>query len=107
MHCDTWIANLGKDHGRDFLRGEYLGLTEVVDLDHWVAALVDDLEGPGLDILLDGGIVEAATDQSPSTIINSIALAHMICSHSLDIEDGVLWVHSSLVLSRLTDQSLF
>ena len=26
--------------------------------------------------------------------------------HSLDIEDGVLGVHSSLVLGRLTDQTL-
>jgi hypothetical protein len=30
----------------------------------------------------------------------------MICLHSLNVEDSVFWVHSSLVLSRLTDQSL-
>jgi hypothetical protein len=26
--------------------------------------------------------------------------------NALDVEDGVLWVHSSLVLGRLTDQTL-
>jgi len=29
-----------------------------------------------------------------------------VAGNSLDIEDGVFWVHSSLVLGRLTDQTL-
>lgn len=37
---------LCQNHGRDLLRGESLGLFEVFDLNHGVAALVDDLEWP-------------------------------------------------------------
>jgi hypothetical protein len=40
------IAYLDEDHGGDLLSGELLGLTEVGNLDHGGATLVDDLEGP-------------------------------------------------------------
>jgi hypothetical protein len=33
-------------------------------------------------------------------------LVDVFASDSLDIEDGVLWVHGSLVLGRLTNQTL-
>lgn len=56
---------LDQDHGRDLLSGELLGLTEVLDLDLGVAVVVDNLEGPGLHVLLDGRVIEAATDQTP------------------------------------------
>jgi len=82
------LLHLEEDHGGDLLGGEGLGLAEVLDLDLGVAAVVDNLEGPGLDVLLDGGVIEAATDET------------------LDIEDGVDGVHSSLVLGSLTDQTL-
>jgi hypothetical protein len=59
------VAYLDEDHGRDLLGGELLGLTEVGDLDHGAAVLVHDLEGPRLDILLDGLVLESATNQSP------------------------------------------
>jgi hypothetical protein len=36
-----------------------------LDLDHRVAALVNNLEWPGLDILLDSGVIVAATDEAP------------------------------------------
>ena len=58
-------AYLDKDHGGDLLGGEDLGLVKVLDLDNGVATLVDDLEGPGLNILLDNGVLEAATDETP------------------------------------------
>jgi hypothetical protein len=58
-------TNLAEDHGRDFLRGEGLGLAEVLDLDLGAVVIVDDLEGPRLDILLDGWVVESATDETP------------------------------------------
>ena len=56
---------LGEDHGGDLLGGERLGLAEVVDLDLGVATLIDDLEGPGLGVLLDGGVIEPAADKTP------------------------------------------
>lgn len=65
-------AYLDKDHGRDLLGGELLGLAEVGDLDHGAAVLVDDLEGPRLDVLLDGLVFESATDQSPAQVSTQI-----------------------------------
>jgi hypothetical protein len=37
---------LDKNHGRDLLGRELLGLTEVLDLDERAATLVNDLEWP-------------------------------------------------------------
>lgn len=56
---------LDQDHSRDLLGGELLCLAEVLDLDLGVSTLVNDLEGPGLHVLLDGGVIEAATDKTP------------------------------------------
>jgi hypothetical protein len=70
--------------------------------------LVDDLEWPGLDVLLDSLILEAATDQTPSKLLSApMPLDSIMRLHSLDIEDSVLGVHSSLVLCGLANQSLF
>ena len=100
-------AYLEENHGGDLLGREGLGLAEVLDLDHGGTGVVDDLEWPGLDILLDGGIVETATDKTPGRAWSDIvARVRGGCSCSLDIEDGVLWVHGSLVLSGLTNQTL-
>lgn len=63
---DIYISPyLHEDHGGDLLGGEGLGLVKVLNLDNGVATLVDDLERPGLNILLDDGVLEAATDQTP------------------------------------------
>lgn len=62
------MTHLQQDHGRDLLGGERLGLTQVLNLDLRGASLVNDLEGPRLGILLDGGVIEAATDQTPVAI---------------------------------------
>lgn len=59
------MSYLGQDHSRDLLGGELLGLAEVLNLNLGVSVVIHDLEGPGLHILLDGGVIEAATDQSP------------------------------------------
>lgn len=56
---------LGQNHGGDLLGREGLGLTKILDLDHRATIGVNDLEGPRLGILLDDGIVKAATDQTP------------------------------------------
>lgn len=63
---------LSKDHGRDFLGREGLLLAQVLNLDHGVATLVDDLEGPRLNVLGDGLILEATADQSPSFVSSTI-----------------------------------
>lgn len=57
---------LAQNHSRDLLGREDLGLTEVLDLDHRAAILINDGEGPRLDILLNCGVVESSADQSPA-----------------------------------------
>lgn len=106
-----WIARctyLDQNHGRDLLGGELLGLTEVLNLDLGVAVVINDLEGPGLLVLLDGGVIVATTDQSPECDDKSV---HEMSSCGgggtkrsvLDVEDGVDGVHGGLVLGSLTD----
>lgn len=117
---------LHEDHGGDLLGREDLGLVEVLNLDDGVATLVDDLEGPGLNILLDDGVLEAATDQTPvpfelerswncgecaiSRIDNilrrNLNFKIFFSNNSLDIEDGVGRVHGGLVLGGITNQTL-
>jgi hypothetical protein len=64
---------LDKNHGGDLLGGEVLGLPEVLDLHAGAAVGVNDLERPRLDVLLDGLVLESATNQTPATV--SIARA--------------------------------
>ena len=60
------VAYLGEDHGGDLLGGESVDTAEVVNLDLGVAVtIVDNLEGPRLHVLLDGGVIDAATDETP------------------------------------------
>merc|ERR1711977_814766 len=58
------LLELAQDHGGDLGGGELPLLAEVVDRDVWGAVLVDDLEWPGLHVLLDLCVVEAATDET-------------------------------------------
>ena len=109
---ESW-ANLDEDHGGDLLGGECLLLAKVLNLDLGVAAIVNDGEGPGLDVLLDGGVIEAATDQTPVVKLivskerpNVPAEMAGFVLDLLGIEDGVLGVHGSIVLSSLTNQTL-
>ena len=82
------LPHLGQDHGRDLLGCECLVLALELDLDDWLAALVNDLEGEVLHVGLDLCIGELATDQT------------------LGVEDGVVRVHGDLVLCGITDQTL-
>lgn len=91
------------------MRREDLVLTKVLNFNHGAALLVDDLEGPRLDILLDGGVIEAATDQTPGGWLgcsSRYSRRSVKGDHELDIEDGISRVHSSLVLGGFTDQAL-
>ena len=81
------LLHLGQYHGRDLLSGELLGLALVIDLDLGLGAVVDDSEGPVLDVHLDGGIIKLPSDQS------------------LGVKDGVVRVHGHLVLGGITDQT--
>jgi len=72
---------LKENHGGNLLGREGLGLAEVLDLDHGCTTLVGDLEGPGLDILLDGDIVESATDETPGEIrVSFVVLVSPACT---------------------------
>lgn len=66
--CAERKSYLDENHGGNLLGREGLLLAEVVDLDAGVTAVIDDLEGPRLDVLLDGRVIEAATDQTPEKI---------------------------------------
>lgn len=101
-------TNLEENHGRDLLSGEGLLLAEVLNLDLGLTGIIDDGERPRLDILLDGRVIEAATDETPNKILVSLLFATKavaICG-LLSIEDGVLGVHGSVVLGSLTNQTL-
>ena len=61
----------------------------------------------GISRLFNCGVIKSATDQTPVVLSAHCPHPTLVSqSHSLDIEDGVLWVHSSLVLGGLTDETL-
>jgi hypothetical protein len=62
------LLHLDKDHGGDLLGGEGLLLAEVLDGDLRAAVVVDNLERPGLDVLLDGGVIESAANETPGRL---------------------------------------
>jgi hypothetical protein len=101
------LLHLDEDHGGDFLGRESLGLVEVLDLDLGGSIVVNDLERPGLDVLLDGGVIESAADKTPGMAVRDCPdMRSSKFYNSLDIEDGVDGVHGGLVLGGLTDQTL-
>lgn len=99
------FLHLHEHHGGDLLGREDLGLFQVFDLNHWVAALVNDLEWPRLDILLDCWVVESSSDETSRNRKQLVLRIPCTLLNLLDIEDCVGWVHSSLVLCGLTNQS--
>jgi hypothetical protein len=106
-----YCAYLGEDHGGDLLGRELLVLAEVLNLDLGAAVVIDNLEGPRLDVLLDGRVIETTTNQTPGREI-SVRNWDFVRSrgegdqNSLGIEDSVAGVHGSIVLGGLTDQTL-
>jgi hypothetical protein len=58
------LLHLRKDHRRDLLGSELLGLALELDLDDGLATLVDDLEGEVLHVRLHLGVIEFPSDQS-------------------------------------------
>jgi hypothetical protein len=94
------------------LRRECLGLAQVLNLDDRAPILVNDLEWPTITILLHGRVIKSSTDKTPrigarQPIFNFRYYAKAGQGvYGLDVEDGISWVHSSLVLGRFTDQAL-
>lgn len=97
---------LHQDHGRDFLGGESLGFSKILDLDDRVATLIDNLEWPRLDVLLDDGILVPPANKTPGFMNEEKLILPFFRLDSLDVKDSVLRVHSRLVLCGLTDQAL-
>jgi len=82
------FLHLHQHHGGDLLGREGLGLALETGLDVRLAVLVDHLEGEVLHVGLERGVVHLAADEA------------------LGIEDGVLGVHSRLVLGGVADEAL-
>jgi hypothetical protein len=61
-------TNLVEDHGRNLLWREGLCLSQILNLYHRISALINDLEWPGLNILLDSVIIETATNETPRDV---------------------------------------
>jgi len=58
------FLHLDKNHRRNFLRAERLGLTLVLDTNLWLAAVVYHLERPQLHVGLDRRVIKLATNQT-------------------------------------------
>mmetsp|Transcript_7566 Transcript_7566/g.19588 ORF Transcript_7566/g.19588 Transcript_7566/m.19588 type:complete len:663 (-) Transcript_7566:132-2120(-) len=83
------LPHLDQHHGADLLCGKSLPLALVVNLNQRLLSGARlDLEGPHLDVVLDGGVAELAANEA------------------LGIEDGVGGVHGHLVLGGITNQAL-
>lgn len=104
------IFYLHKHHGRNFLWRKSLCLFQILDLNHWISTLIDDFERPCLDIFLHRRVVKSSTNKAPnqvSSISSWGSIVAILRTHVLDIEYSIRWVHRSLILGRLADQSLF
>mmetsp|Transcript_1517 Transcript_1517/g.3274 ORF Transcript_1517/g.3274 Transcript_1517/m.3274 type:complete len:414 (+) Transcript_1517:607-1848(+) len=82
------LLHLGENHGGDLLRGVGLLLSLELDLDVGLASLINNVVGKELLVMLHSGVGVLPADET------------------LDIEDSVFRVQSSLVLCGVTDQSL-
>mmetsp|Transcript_3931 Transcript_3931/g.9611 ORF Transcript_3931/g.9611 Transcript_3931/m.9611 type:complete len:217 (+) Transcript_3931:1165-1815(+) len=77
--------HVSQHHATDLLREEGASLALVLTLNGGLVILIDDFEGPVLDVLLDAGLGETATNQTFGT------------------KDGVLRIARCLVQSSITD----
>ena len=99
-------ADLAQHHRRNLLRRERLRLAQVLHLHSRVVLVIYDLEWPRLDILLHGWVVKSSADEAPVNLLALLRCTSCGFDNSLDIEDGVLRVHSGLILRRFADQAL-
>ncbi|CAY77649.1 EC1118_1A20_0815p [Saccharomyces cerevisiae EC1118] len=81
------FLHLTQDHGGDLFWGKVLGFTLKFNLNLWLTVNIDQLEWEVLHITLHFWVVEVSTDQT------------------LSVENGIRRIHSSLILSSITNQS--
>mmetsp|Transcript_29898 Transcript_29898/g.95790 ORF Transcript_29898/g.95790 Transcript_29898/m.95790 type:complete len:670 (+) Transcript_29898:1155-3164(+) len=86
--CLSSLLHLCENHGGNLLRRVSLLLSPELDLDVWLAPLVNDIVGKKLLVMLNSGIGILPADEA------------------LDVEDSVLRVQGSLVLGGISDQPL-
>jgi NAD-dependent glutamate dehydrogenase len=99
-------TNLHENHGRNFLRRESPGFTQVLNLNKRISSLVNNIEWPRLDILLNNRVIEASPNQAPKILSESM-LSMQAMGGILDVKDSVLRVHSSLIFGSFANQALF
>ena len=97
--------HLCQDHGWNLLRWEDLHLPKVLDFNHRASLLVDDLEWPWFNILLDSRVIKPTSNQTPVWELARSNTQSRVIWNWLDIEDCISWVHSSLILCGFTDQT--
>lgn len=102
---------------------ESLGLSEILNLNHRASIGINNLEWPRLNILLFPSACALrytrmklftflTVGSSKRRPINRLGKNVSFVAHQaqqiilLDIEDSISWVHSSLILGRLSNQSL-
>ncbi|KZV13465.1 hypothetical protein WN66_00079 [Saccharomyces cerevisiae] len=81
------FLHLTQDHGGDLFWGKVLGFTLKFNLNLWLTVNIDQLEWEVLHVSLHFWVVEVSTDQT------------------LSVENGIRRIHSSLILSSITNQS--
>ena len=81
------LLHLHQHHCRDLFWSEGLRVGSDLDLNVWPVVLVRDFERVIFDVLLDRGLVKAASDQT------------------LDVEHRVLRIGRKLVLGSIADQT--
>lgn len=82
------VLHLGEDHGTDFLRGKYLALAALFDLDVRLGFPVDDFEGQEFFVVLDGLVGEFAADET------------------FDVVKGSRRIDCCLILGGFSDETL-
>ncbi|UZT75981.1 hypothetical protein OPV43_234 [Saccharomyces cerevisiae synthetic construct] len=81
------FLHLTQDHGGDLFWGKVLGFTLKFNLNLRLTVNIDQLEWEVLHVSLHFWVVEVSTDQT------------------LSVENGIRRIHSSLILSSITNQS--
>lgn len=66
------IIYLHENHGRNLLRSKSLIVAKVFDLHGRVSALVNNLEGPGFNILLHNRVLVASANETPIIVRHAI-----------------------------------
>jgi NAD-specific glutamate dehydrogenase len=75
-----------------------------INLDTWIAVLVDDLEGEVLDVVLDVLVGELATNDA---FLERSALSSEHWQNTYNVKDSAFRVAGKLVLCGISNETLF